>query len=122
MKALATSSGRWRFVWFYERKFMRCYVMIGLPLLLAASSLAGCNRSAIQPPVVTLDEYNQVKPGMTYQQVVSVVGAPETSKFPDPDPRVKNQYVYVWANADGSKMSLVVKDEKVITPSQLGLK
>jgi len=84
--------------------------------------LSGCNKSEAQPPIVTLGEYNQIKPGMTYQQVADVVGAKETSKVKDLDPRATDKFVCIWNNSDGSRMSVTIQADKVVSQTQVGLK
>lgn len=74
-----------------------------------------------EPPVVNLFEYESLRPGMTYAQVVAAVGADGTEIA-----RVRRQGVertqYSWVNPDGSKMTATFRDRKLTTKVQNGLR
>lgn len=79
-----------------------------------------------QPPVITLAEFEAIKQGMTYQQVVQVVGTEGTlsseSGFDNFDGTKTMFKTYSWNNADISSASIGFTDGKVDNKFQVGLK
>ncbi len=92
-----------------------------LPLMLAGSVIvAGC-----APKVVTRSEMRRLHPGMTYAEVVEVVGAP--GRLRQPGERVvgalvpqPGQEVHVWTNADGSLVSAAFDGGRLVSSSEYG--
>lgn len=104
--------------------------LFSIPLL-----LSGCRSPVPEPKVakepiipmgapgtkiiVTLIQYNQIHNGMTYSQVVNVIGHPG---------RLVNGTVmdafgkaYVWRNTNGSNMVCLFKDDKLINKTDTAL-
>lgn len=86
--------------------------------------LGGCSSrppAASGPPVVNLAGFEKLKPGMSYDEVKSAVGhegsLPENSKSPGP-----GMVTASWANSDGSNMTVIFSDGKVMRKVQTGLK
>ena len=87
--------------------------------------LAGCRAEA--PAVVTMAEYNQVKNGMSYQQVLTIVGqtGEEVSSAGAADPAGKTiaeTKTYQWKNPDGSNMKAIFWNKGLMGKTQDGLK
>src|SRR5688572_32891886 len=82
--------------------------------------LSGCSKPpppSLPPPVVTLSEFNKVTPGMTYQQVVDAVGAKEGAKGD-----LTDKVIYDWTNPDGSRMTVTIQGDRVVSKTQVDLK
>lgn len=69
---------------------------------------------------VTLDEFDQIRPGMTEEQVIAVIGADPTSRKSRFNPPDENGYVRPsatiilrWDNPDDSWCELEMRDKKV---------
>ncbi|MDP2181687.1 MAG: hypothetical protein Q8K99_03865 [Actinomycetota bacterium] len=70
--------------------------------------------------VVTSAEYDQLTEGMTYQEVVAVIGAEgEESEGSEVDgfPTV----MFTWTNPDGSNMNVMLHNGKLVKKTQVGL-
>jgi len=93
--------------------------------------LVGVGSRAVQQQKIssgiTLDEYNQIKNGMSYQQVVSIIGVEGESiseNSMDGIPGVMKSVstkAYLWQNSDGSNMMVMFQNNKMIQKSQFGL-
>jgi hypothetical protein len=79
-------------------------------------------------PVVTMAEYQQLQNGMSYQQVVQVIGQPgeEASRnHMDGVPGVMESVetvMYQWINPGGSNMNAMFQNDKLIQKAQFGLR
>lgn len=100
----------------------RCH-SIALVLLFSLSA-AGCSK-APEPPagpqIIDLATFNKLKPGMTYDEVIKVVGNPGSLPGDTKEPP-KGVVIAVWPNGDGSNAHLVFSDGKLMTKRQSGLK
>ena len=86
-----------------------------------ALSATGCSQivqelpSAItesqKPPLVTPEEYKQIKTGMSEADVTRIVGAPPTESRASLD--VKDEVELSWTNYDGSILFVTLKDGRV---------
>jgi len=82
---------------------------------------------ATVPPVVTYDEYARIEDGMSYYEVVDIVGAAGKEGVRS---HVDGQGVipdittvsYSWQNEDGSNMIAMFQNGRLITKAQAGLK
>ena len=68
---------------------------------------------------VTMEKFEQIKAGMTYEEVVAILG--EGSEMDQPTLDKINAKMYEWNNPNGSGLSLVVKDGVVTTHMPYGL-
>lgn len=82
----------------------------------APSSLRGSD-----PPVVTLAEYEQIREGMTYEQVRTVIGTPgeELSRS---DLAGYTTVMYSWSNPNGSNMNAMFQNGRLVNKAQFGLR
>jgi hypothetical protein len=86
--------------------------------------LIGCSAGH---QVITLDEYNQVSDGMSYSQVVSIVGEDGKENSSSTMPGVPGYTeaiitkAYSWQNADGSNMICMFQNDRLISKAQAGL-
>lgn len=91
-----------------------------LSLVLAIACNTGSN-------VVSKAEYDQISTGMSYKQVVAIIGAEGTELarsgmqgVPGVMPNMTFT-TYAWQNADGSNMNAVFVNGEVTTKAQFGL-
>ena len=78
--------------------------------------------------VVTKNEYDQISEGISYAQVVSVIGTEgveQSSNRIEGVPGVMESVstkMYSWQNSDGSNMNAMFQNDKLIQKAQSGLK
>jgi hypothetical protein len=79
-------------------------------------------------PVITMSKYHQIQNGMSYQQVVQIIGNPgqEISRnhiagVPGVMESV-DTVMYQWANPRGSNMNAMFQNDKLVQKAQFGLK
>jgi len=74
-----------------------------------------------EAPVVTLAEYEQVREGMTYEQVRSIIGTPgqELSRS---DLAGYTTVMYSWSNPNGSNMNAMFQNGRLVNKAQFGLR
>ena len=75
--------------------------------------------------VVTLVKFDQIRKGMTYNQIVEIVGEEgvvfsDSSLEDDLDGQIKT-IVYEWKNGDFSGLKVIIKGGKLFEKSQSGL-
>lgn len=91
------------------------------------------NYNVIEPPeegrtmgpgYMTLDIYNQITTGMTYQEVVNLVGTPGSLMSEVSLDGVERTAIYSWdgQGALGSNANITIQGEKVVSKAQFGLK
>ena len=83
---------------------------------------------AIGKKIVTFDDYQQIQIGMSYRQVVAIigVGGEELSRNQiDGIPGVMQPVatvMYQWVNGHGSNMNAMFQNNRLINKAQFGLK
>lgn len=100
----------------------KALTLIILPLLVSACTLNN--------PSVTKAKYDQVQTNMTGSEVEKIIGHPGESTaetaFSIPGvptlPIGNKQAVYQWKNTDGSAMTAVFIDDKLVFKAQVNLK
>lgn len=103
---------------------MKLKVIRAAVCVTALLGLVGCGSAS---HVVTLDEFNQISNGMSYSQVVSIVGAEgslASSNYMDGVPGVMGSIdtrAYMWRNNDGSNMMCMFQNDRMMTKAQAGL-
>lgn len=84
--------------------------------------------AAPAPDVATMDEYNQIQTGMSYDQVQGIMGTPgeevSHSDVPSPGGMVQgvSMEMYMWKNDNGSSMSTTFQNGQLIQKGQFGLR
>ena len=70
--------------------------------------------------VVTAEEFARIKDGMSYKEVVSIIGAPgeEMSRVTISD---VTTVMYSWTNSDFSNMNAMFQNDKLVSKAQFGL-
>lgn len=78
---------------------------------------------------ITSDEFEQLKPGMTLEEVVGIVGSPENASRSEYTPASEDSYtrpkltkIYRWENPDGSWCELEFIDKLLDTKRHQDLK
>lgn len=69
---------------------------------------------------VTLEKYNQVKEGMSYEEVKGILG--EGTLTSQTKIMQAESLIYSWVNKDGSNMNCAFSGSKVMTKAQINLK
>ncbi|MEB2785542.1 zinc-ribbon domain-containing protein [Algoriphagus sp. E1-3-M2] len=83
---------------------------------------------SIGTELVTFDEYERIKDGISYRQVVQIIGVEgeELSRNRiDGIPGVMEPTVtvmYQWVNSNGGNMNAIFQNDKLIQKAQFGLK
>ena len=71
---------------------------------------------------ITLDEFNKIENGMTYDQVKEIVGCDGTVNS-DTEVMGSKMTIYSWYGKDGiSNANVNIQDNKLINKTQIGLK
>ena len=73
------------------------------------------------PPVVTLAEYEQIRNGMSYSEVRSIIGE-SGQELSRSDLAGYTTVMYSWANSNGSNMNAMFQNDKLVNKAQLGLR
>lgn len=77
---------------------------------------------------VTMDEYNQIENGMSYEQVTGILGSPGVQQSENQLPGVAGYMpsittvMYMWQNGDGSNMNVMFQNDKMVQKGQFGLR
>ena len=93
-----------------------------------ASCGAAMDPLALSEPAVTHSEFQRIRTGMTYGQVVEIIGihGEEMSRTEMPGvPGVMASTVtvmYAWSNPDGSNMNAMFQNDALISKAQFGLR
>lgn len=89
---------------------------------------AGFKMPSIGKQIVTFDEYKRIQNGMSYKEVVAIIGAEgeEMSRNKiDGVPGVMESVetvMYQWVNSNGSNMNAIFQNDKLNQKAQFGLK
>jgi hypothetical protein len=70
---------------------------------------------------VTMEEFKKIKNGMTYEEVVKIIGFEGTEMSSTEIGGIKT-IMYSWQNDDGSNMNAMFQNNKLNTKAQFGLK
>lgn len=73
------------------------------------------------PPVVTQAQYDQILNGMTYEQVRSIIGT-SGEELSSSDIAGISTVMYSWTNSNGSSMSAMFQNDRLINKAQFGLR
>jgi uncharacterized protein DUF3862/zinc ribbon protein len=71
-------------------------------------------------PVITKAEFDRIADGLTYEQVVEIIGAPG-EVLSSSDLAGFKTIMYSWANSNGSNMNAMFQNGRLIQKAQLGL-
>jgi hypothetical protein len=71
-------------------------------------------------PVVTKAEFDQIREGMLYEEVVRIIGASGELQSSSDLAGFKT-VMYAWMNANGSNMNAMFQNGKLVQKAQFGL-
>jgi len=91
-----------------------CWLAAALVVLALAGGCGHKNRP------VTLKTYQRLTLGMSYEQVVKIVGR-HGCPGSGPPAGIANAASFEWSNPDGSVMQCVFRDNKLVFKNQRGL-
>lgn len=108
------------------RILIGCIILIiGIASLATDMSEMTSNQSeTAETSKITLEKFNQIQTGMTYQEVVGIIGE-EGTVLSETDIMNDEQYkttMYYWYGEDGiSNANVTIQGGKVISKAQIGL-
>lgn len=108
------------------RILIGCIILIiGIASLATDMSEMTSNQSeTAETSKITLEKFNQIQTGMTYQEVVDIIGE-EGTVLSETDIMNDEQYkttMYYWYGEDGiSNANVTIQGGKVISKAQIGL-
>lgn len=80
-----------------------------------------------KPPIVSLQKYHRIQMGMSYNQVVEIIGTHGNELSRNEMPGVPGvmpgivTVMYMWQNSDGSNMNAMFQNNKLMNKAQFGL-
>lgn len=102
-------------------------VLLGIiVLMIGLVGLTSGGEESSTTPInkITLEKFNQIQSGMTYQEVVDIIGE-EGTVLSETDIMNNDQYkttMYYWYGEDGiSNANVTIQGGKVISKTQIGL-
>lgn len=102
-----------------------CLITVAVLLIFMSIGIFTATRF-IQPAddkYITLDEYNQIEAGMTYEQVQEIVGSAGTISADTSVAGIRTFIVTWYANPDlGTNANVTFQNDAVIGKAQVGLK
>ena len=72
------------------------------------------------PAIVTKSQYNQIDDGMSYQTVCDIIGTPGNEMSRSQIASITTA-MYSWRNSNGSSMTAMFQNDRLISKSQFGL-
>ena len=102
-------------------------VFVGLFIIILLGALSSSVEKTIDEVngnkcYITLEEFNKIKSGMTYKQVVDIVGCDGTV-VSESTVMGSKMTIYSWYGKDGiSNANVNINDNKLINKTQIGLK
>src|SRR5688572_20689992 len=94
-------------MWEVDTNIKKAFAVIGI-----ACCLSGCSSTSV---AVTESEYDQLKTGMTYAQVSSVIASPPSQSQRESMASDVVRETYTWQNSDGSKLITFFLNGKLLT-------
>lgn len=96
-----------------------------IPLIIDISEIPFNQSEIANTNKITLEKFNQIQSGMTYQEVVDIIGE-EGNILSESNIMNDEQYkttMYYWYGQDGiSNANVTIQGGKVISKAQIGLK
>mgnify|MGYP006302654863 CR=1 FL=1 len=95
-------------------------ILVVLVVALALGLIGYTNAGQIDKSSYTMEEYNRIKTGMSYEKVVGILGA-GGKVISRAKTDVYRTTVYSWQNQNGSNLTVKFRNGKVISKDQDGL-
>jgi uncharacterized protein DUF3862 len=92
--------------------------ILGLLFLMASG---WCHGGRGQTPVVTKAEFDQVREGMSYEEVAQIIGA-SGEVLSSSDLGGTKTIMYSWQNGNGSNMNAMFQGDRLVNKAQFGLR
>jgi hypothetical protein len=73
------------------------------------------------PPIVTQAQYDRIRDGMSYEQVLDVIGT-DGQELSRSNMAGYSTVVYSWTNPNGSNMNAMFQNDRLINKAQFGLR
>ena len=87
----------------------------------AESAVSSTSAAANSPATITKAEFDQIKTGMTYAQVVKIVGG-DGSVLSESEVAGIKTVMYMWYGEDGiSNANIMIQNNKLVSKAQMGL-
>lgn len=87
----------------------------------AESAVSATSAAANSPATITKAEFDQLKTGMTYAQVVKIVGG-EGNMLSESEVAGIKTAMYMWYGEDGiSNANVMIQNNKLVSKAQMGL-
>jgi len=108
-----------------------CIVLFIFGFILLSVVFNSAGRSGFNPlsaNVVTMSEYNQIEYGMSYAQVVEIIGDPGEELSSNQMPGIRGYtpsittVMYMWKNGGGANMNAMFQNDKLVQKAQFGLR
>jgi len=74
-----------------------------------------------EPQIITYEKYCKIKTGMSYNNVVRIIGSPGKEMSRSKIAGIET-IMYMWQNGNGSNMNAMFQDGKLTSKAQFGLK
>ncbi len=95
------------------RKLIASFLALVVALSIATTALAGG---------VTMAQYHEVKTGMTYEQVIDIVGTPD-QEMSRSEMAGYTTVMYMWQGTTaGANMNAMFQNDKLVNKAQFGLR
>lgn len=106
----------WFGYWWYDSEYLQPVRDVENAAEIAQAEADEAYYNSIAEPLLTYAMYQQIKVGMTYNEVYAIVGwhGKEVSKY-------ENYTSISWQNGDGSNMLLMFDGNRVDSKAQAGL-
>jgi hypothetical protein len=82
----------------------------------------------LKPPVVSMEKYQRIQAGMSYSEVVNIIGTQGTEMSRNDMPGIQGvmkgitTVMFMWQNSDGTNMNAMFHNDKLISKAQFGLR
>jgi hypothetical protein len=102
------------------------FIIIGI--VVGISGGGGTGLPSLGEQVVTAEEYQRIQNGMSYQEVVAIIGSPGEEMGQnkiDGIPGVMDAtttIMYLWTNNNASSMNAMFQNDSLMQKAQFGLK
>ncbi|MDP6073779.1 MAG: DUF3862 domain-containing protein [Myxococcota bacterium] len=99
-------------------------VTIGIGMVANDVKTQDLGKGEDPPPIVTLAEFEQIEIGMSYREVVDILGEPGVVIAPPAEAGAREVETirYVWQNSDVSNMKATFENGQLTGKAQLYLK
>ncbi|MCP3984583.1 MAG: DUF3862 domain-containing protein [bacterium] len=97
-------------------------ILVGVGMSVNDVETQDLNKAEDPPPIVTLAEFEQLREGMSIQEVVAIVGAPGVVSASGGNDANGQTRMSVWQNSDASHMNVTFENGQLVTKAQLYLK